>query len=111
MVLVELDNNTLAVLVAGLYCTENQVDSMAIPQSVWLAIAEKLEYFIESGGWDFNKISFEDWVITSLWIYPKQLIDDELIESMKKTSLYWEVPNGNAVLSVSMDVGGINGTV
>ena len=43
---VELETTTLSVLIAGLYCTEHEVNSMAIPQSLWLEIAEKVEYFL-----------------------------------------------------------------
>ena len=64
MAKVELETNTLAVLVAGMYCTDHQVDSMAIPQSLWIQIAEKLEYFLPD--WDFDKISFEEWIRTHL---------------------------------------------
>ena len=111
MVLIELDKNTLAVLIAGMYCTENQVDSMAIPQSVWLSIAEKLAYFIDGGFGDFNKVSFEDWIATGLFIYPTELLDEDTLADMMANTLYWEAVNGNVILSVSMDVGGINGTV
>ena len=107
MVLVELETSTLAVLIAGLYCTDNQVDSMAIPQSVWLSIAEKLEYLIPS--WDYNKISFEDWITTSLMIYPKPLLDETVLEQMMNETLYWEALNGRVILSISMDVSDING--
>lgn len=109
MVLVELETPTLAVLVAGMYCTDHQIDSMAIPQSIWLGIAEKLAFFIEGGLWDFNKLSFEDWVATSLFIYPKELLDENMIDEMQAKTLYWEIPNGNVLLSISMDINGING--
>ena len=109
MVLVELETSTLAVLVAGMYCTENQVDSVAIPQSVWLSIAEKLEYFIGNGLWDFNKMSFEEWIRTGLFIFPKPLLEEEVIKEMMDKPLYWEAGNGNVILSISMDVSEING--
>ena len=109
MVLVELETPTLAVLVAGMYCTDNQIDSMAIPQSVWLSIAEKLEYFIGNGLWDFKKIAFEDWVANCLFIYPKPLLDDDVIDDMMGNTMYWEAENGNVALSISMDIRPING--
>ena len=109
MVKVELETPTLAVLVAGMYCTNTGVDSMAIPQSLWMEIAEKLEYFIGCDLWDFSKISFEDWINTSLFIYPKIMIDEGDLEDMQKTTLYWEHSNGNIMLSVSMDIRAING--
>ena len=108
MVLVELETSTLAVLVAGMYCTNNQVDSMAIPQSVWLSIAEKLEYFLGNNLWDFKKISFEDWVATCLFIFPKTLLEEEVLKEMMGNTFYWEVANGNLILSISMDIREIN---
>ncbi len=106
MVKVDLNLNTLSVLVAGVYCTAHGVDSIAIPQSVWITIAEKLEYFLPS--WNYEIISFEEWIEYCLMIYPKQLLEDETIEEMQNTTLYWEYPNGNAILSISMDIGVIN---
>jgi hypothetical protein len=107
MVKVELETSTLAVLVAGPYSIRYNIDAMAIPQSVYLQIAEKLEFFLPD--WDYDKISFEEWINTSLMIYPKVLFAEEDIEDMKNNTLYWEVSNGNAVLVVSMDVSVING--
>lgn len=106
MVLIELETSTLAVLIAGLYCTDNGVDSQAIPQSVWFSVAEKLEFFIPL--WDFNKLSFEDWVATSLFIYPTELIDETTKKDMVSNTIYWEMPNGNVLLSISMDIKEIN---
>ena len=106
MVKVDLELTTLSVLVAGVYCTSHGVDSLAIPQSVWVAVAEKLEFFLPS--WDYDVISFEDWIDKCLMIYPKPLLSDELIEEMQSSTLYWEYPNGNVVLSISMDIREIN---
>ena len=108
MVKIEVETSTLAVLIAGLYSTRYNVNAMAIPESVYLSIAERLEYFIGNGLWDFTRISFEQWVDTCLLIYPKVMIDDADLKEMQKTTLYWEVPNGNAILVVSMDIGEIN---
>lgn len=107
MAKVELETNTLAVLVAGMYCTDHQVDSMAIPQSLWIQIAEKLEYFLPD--WDFDKISFEEWIRTHLLILPKPMLSEDEVEELQKTTLYWEQLNGNIILCVSMDIRTING--
>lgn len=104
---VKLETNTLSVLVAGLYCVNHMVDSIAIPQSVWLSIAEKLEYFLPM--WDYDKISFEEWVDTHLLILPKPMLSDEELTDLQSNSLYWETPNGNVILIISMDIGVING--
>ena len=106
MAIVELELSTLSVLIAGLYSIRYNVNAMAIPESVYLQIAEKLEPFLSD--WDYSKISFEDWVSTHLLIYPKVLFSDEEIADLRKTTIYWEVSNGNAVLVVSMDMGDLN---
>ena len=108
MVKIELRTSTIAVLIAGLYSIRFNVDSMAIPESVFILIAETLENYIPL--WDFNKIGFEDWVSNCLWIYPTPLLSDVEIADLKKNTLYWEVPNGNVMLSVSMDINDINGS-
>lgn len=103
---VNLNTETLAVLVAGIYCTEHEVDSMAIPHSLWLEIAEKIEYFLPL--WDYDKISFEEWVNKCLLIYPTVMLDSEDLKEMQEIPLYWERLNGNVLLSVSMDIREIN---
>lgn len=103
---IELETNTLAVLIAGLYCSNTGIDSMAIPHSIYLGIAEKLEYFLPE--WDYSKISFEDWIKHCLLIYPKEMITEVELKGMQENSLYWEYPNGNVVLVISMDISVIN---
>ena len=103
---VDLTTTTLAVLVSGLYCAENNVDAMAIPQSVWFTIAEKIEYFLPD--WDYEVISFEEWIRTCLMIVPKVLLTEEDLEEMRETCIYWEYPNGNMVLVISMNIEPIN---
>lgn len=104
----ELETSTLAVLIAGLYSIQYNVNAIAIPESIYLQVAEKLEYFMQDKIWDSDKIGFEEWVNTHLLIYPKALLSDEEIIDLQSSTLYWEVPNGNVVLSVSMDIGVIN---
>lgn len=106
MVKIDLKTNTLAVLVAGLYSAVHEVEPIAIPESVWLGIAEKLEYFMDD--WNYDKISFEDWISNCLTILPKAMLNDEELDYLQNNTLYYEVLNGNAVLSVSMDITGIN---
>lgn len=102
MVKVELATDTLSVLIAGLYCTFNHIDSMAIPQSVYLEIAEKLEPYLME--WDYEKISFEDWIENNLLILPRILLDDDTVNEMINDTVYWERDNGNVVLSISMNM-------
>ena len=98
MTLIDLNTDTLAVLTAGLYCTYNEVNSIAIP--------EKLEYFLTL--WDYDVISFEDWIKNCLLIYPKEMFAEEEIQQLQKNTLYWEYPNGNVILFISMDISVIN---
>ena len=104
----ELHKTTVAVLISGLYCVSHNVEAIAIPESIWLNIAEKLEYFIENELWDFNVISFEEWVNTCLLILPKPMVDDDDIKYMKEHTLYWEETLGNMIYVISMDIENIN---
>lgn len=106
MVFVDMSIHTLATLIAGLYCADNNVDSMAIPYSIWIAIAEKLEYFLPE--WDYENITFEQFIKNCVLIYPKQMIPEAELEDMQKNTLYWEYPNGNVILAISMDISVIN---
>ena len=98
----KLDVNTLSTLIAGLYSVYTDVNPIAIPQSVWLEIAEKLSYFMDT--WDYEKITLNDWVKYGLLIYPKEMFNESEIEDLQKNTLYWERVSGNAVLVVSMDI-------
>lgn len=111
MINIQLEKSTLAGLISGLYCAFNNVNVMAIPESLWIEIAEKLEYFISDDLWDFSKMSFEEWVKTGLFIYPKEMIPESDLEEMKGSTLYWERLTGNVVLAVSMDIKSINGEI
>lgn len=106
MVKVDLKTHTLAILVAGIYSVVHEVELIAIPESVYLSVAEKLEFFLPD--WNYEKISFEDWINNCLTILPKVMLSEEELEYLQNNTLYWEVPNGNAVLIVSMDVTGVN---
>ena len=103
---VKLRTSTLGVLVAGLYCSIHEVESIAIPESIWIYIAEQLEYFLPN--WNYEVISFEDWVEHNLTILPKAMLDEEDIKYLQENTLYNEIMNGNVVLIVSMDIRGIN---
>jgi len=103
MSFVFLNTDTLGVLIAGLYATYSDINPMAIPNSLWLEIAEKVEPYLEN--WDYEKISFEEWIKYNLFIYPTMAIDDESLKEMKESTIYFERLNGNALLSISMDMG------
>ena len=102
----KLDVNTLSTLIAGLYSVYTDVNPIAIPTSVWLEIAEKLSYFMDT--WDYEKITLNDWIKYGLLIYPKEMFSESEIEDLQSNSLYWERVSGNAILVVSMDIREIN---
>ena len=106
LVTVSLEKSTLATLIAGLYCLYSDIDPIAIPESVYLEIAEKLVYFLIS--WDYEKITFEDWIKYGLMIYPKEMLSEEDLKYLQENTLYWERINGNVTLIVSMDISDIN---
>lgn len=101
MVKIELETSTLAILIAGLYCVTHNVDNLAIPESIYLNVAEKLTEYAPH--WDYNKLSFEDWVKHCLLIYPKIMFTDDELKELKESSVYYEIPNGNVLLIISMD--------
>ena len=97
-----LNTDTIGVLIAGLYATFSDVNPLAIPNSLWLEIAEKLEPYLD--GWDYDKISFEEWIKYNLFIYPTVALDEETLKEMKESTVYFERVNGNVLLSISMDM-------
>ena len=106
MVTVDLDTRTLAVLIAGLYCSSHDVDSIAIPETVYLYVAKQLEYFLPY--WNYDKCTFEDWIKYNLTIIPKIILTDEDIQYLQENTLYHEIVNGNVLLVVSMNIRGVN---
>jgi len=106
MAKVELKTETLAILIGTIYCSNSQVNPLAFPMDVWMAIAEKVEYFLPM--WDYDKISFEQWVEMGLFVLPKPMLDADTLEEMQTDSLYWEMENGNVTLAISMDISVIN---
>lgn len=102
MSFVFLTTETLAVLIAGLYATFSDLNPVAVPQSLWLEIAEKLEPYLDE--WDYEKLSFEDWVKYNLFIYPTQALDEETLLELMESTIYFERVNGNVLLSISMEM-------
>lgn len=102
MSFVFLTTETLAVLIAGLYATFSDLNPVAVPQSLWLEIAEKLEPYLDE--WDYEKLSFEDWVKYNLFIYPTQALDEDTLLELMESTIYFERVNGNVVLSISMEM-------
>lgn len=99
---IKIEVSTLATLIAGLYCTMASVDPMAIPSSIYIELAEKLVPYLTE--WDYDKITFEEWIGTHLLIIPKVLCSEEDIEEMKQNTVYLERENGNVILIVTFEV-------
>ena len=89
-------------MIAGLYATFSDLNPVAVPQSLWLEIAEKLEPYLDE--WDYEKLSFEDWVKYNLFIYPTQALDEDTLLELMESTIYFERVNGNVLLSISMEM-------
>ena len=99
---IEISIGTLSSLIAGLYCTCNAVDPIAIPTSIYIEIAEKLVPFLKE--WDYSLTSFEEWVDSSLLIIPKVMCSDDDIEEFKQNTVYFERTNGNMIMVVTFRI-------
>ena len=99
---IELDESTIAVLLAGLYTVNTGVNPIAIPESLWLHMVNILSPYLET--WDYKKMSFEEFVRQNLLIIPKQLCTEEDIDYYKQNTVYFEYPNGNVVLIVTFNI-------
>lgn len=104
---IKIERTTFSVLISGLYCGLHKIDPMAIPESVWMEIVEKLEAYLDE--WDYNICTLEQFLLNNLFIYPQQMLDENTIKDMKENTLYWERVNGNVILSISMDMNMIGG--
>lgn len=102
MISLKIGRTTFSVLISGLYCGFHGVDPMAIPESVWMEIVEKLESYLDK--WDYDVCSLEQFFQNNLIIYPRTMLDDATVKDMKENTLYWERVNGNVILSISMDM-------
>ena len=98
---VKMELSTFAVFIAGLYCHYSMVDPVAIPESLYIEIAEKLLPYLKK--WNYDKITLEQWLKYNLLIIPKVLVEGE-IDDFKKNDLYFERDNGNVMLIVTADM-------
>ena len=99
---IELEEPTLAVLLAGLYTVNTGINPIAIPESLWLDVVKILSPYLES--WDYKKISFEEFVRQNLLIIPKELCSEEDIAYYKDNTVYYEYPNGRVILVVTFNI-------
>ena len=91
-----IDLGTLSILISGLYISYSGISSEAIPPSLFIEVAEKLSEYLPN--WDYEKISFEKWIETSLIIAPKILFSEEELENCKNNEIFIERQLGNVVL-------------
>ena len=97
----KIELGTLATLLSGLYSFYSTVNPSAIPTSLYIELAEKLIPYLKN--WDYDKLSFEDWVKYTLLIVPMPLIEDEINE-YRENELYFERECGNIVLVVTAEM-------
>ena len=96
-VLLELNLDTLTMLINGLYITYNQTHVDAIPSSMFLELAEKLVHFLNR--WNYNALSFEQWLKSYLVILPKELFpESEYMYAKTHNQIFIERMMGNATL-------------
>lgn len=98
---IDIQVGTLATLLSGLYCVYSSTDPMAVPTSLYIELAEKLIPYLAD--WDYDKLSFEDWVKYNLLIIPKVMVESEL-DDLKENELYFERVTGNIVLVVTAEM-------
>ena len=97
----KIELGTLATLLSGLYSFYSTVNPSAIPTLLYIELAEKLIPYLKN--WDYDKLSFEDWVKYNLLIVPMPLIEDEINE-YRENELYFERECGNIVLVVTAEM-------
>lgn len=102
MINLKLNLNTFSTLIAGLYCTYTSIDPRAVPTSLYIELAEKLEPYMEN--WDYEKQSFEDWITHNLLIAPMELFSESELNECKNNAIYIERQLGNVVLIATGDI-------
>ena len=100
-VTLSIEVGTLATLLSGLYSFYSSVNPSLIPTSLYIEIAEKIVPYLKD--WDYDKLSFEEWIKYNLLIIPKPLIEDE-IDEYRENELYFERVNGNVILVVTAEM-------
>ena len=96
---VELEIGTITILLSGLYVHYSGVDVSAIPPSLFIEVSEKLIPYLRE--WDYDKISFEEWIKQYLVIAPLELFNSSELEELREAEIYFERRLGNVTLIVS----------
>ena len=99
---IEVDVGTLATLIAGLYVSYSAIDVNAIPSSLFIEIAERVAEYLPS--WDYEKISFEDWIKYNLLIMPTAMFDGRELAEMEENDIFIERRLGNVTLIATAEM-------
>ena len=97
-----VEETTLAIIIAGLYTAYASVNIYAIPYDVYLVIAKELIPYLEN--WNYDVITFEQWIEHNLLIYPKEAFTKDELNSVKDNDIYLEYPAGNVILIISANM-------
>ena len=97
-----IEETTLAIIIAGLYSAYASVNVYAVPYDVYLVVAKELTPYLEN--WNYELITFEQWVEHNLLIYPKQAFTENELTSAKDNDIYLEYPAGNVILIITASV-------
>ena len=98
----KIEETTLAIIIAGLYTAYASVNVYAVPYDVYLVIAKELVPYLEN--WNYELITFEQWIEHNLLIYPKQAFTDKELSSAKDNDIYLEYPAGNVILVMTASI-------
>ena len=101
-VTLNINLSTLAVLISGLYLHHTGIAVEAIPASLFIEVAEQLALYLPT--WDYNRLSFEDWIANYLIIAPKEMFTEDEIKDMRSEDIYLERILGNVTLIASAKV-------
>ena len=102
MVWINLEEGSLASLIAGLYTLYAVVDVNAIPPQLFIEVAKQVAKYLDE--WDYSALSFEDWIKYNLLIYPKEVFTPDEIEAYKENTIYVEMELGNVTLIATGEV-------
>ena len=96
MVKIDIDETTLATLLAGLYVSYKGIDVVTIPAHFWIGLAHTLTPYLKD--WHYDIQTLEDWIENYLIITVKEVLTEEEMEELKSYPIYIEYGNGNATL-------------
>lgn len=99
---VQMNLGTLATLIAGLYVSYSAISVEAVPSSLYIEIAEKVAEYLPN--WQYDVISFEDWIKYELIIMPLEFFSESELKEIRKSKIYIERRLGNVTLVASGNI-------